>query len=104
MNLDKIHQLFMTGEKLTVIAYQVGVSEAYIQQIISKQRKLDPEKWPTRTNAKIVQLVHVYECEECVVTFAVEQAFEDQSAVNCPVCCNDDAIRDVAAGEIVIRR
>jgi hypothetical protein len=50
------------------------------------------------------QLFHIYECEECVVTFAVEQDFEDQSVVCCPICHIDDFIQDVASGEINIRR
>jgi putative FmdB family regulatory protein len=104
MNLDKIHQLFMAGDKLSVIAHKLEVTEGYIQKLISKQRQLYPEQWPVRTKSKIVQPVHVYECEECVVTFAVEQAFEEQDLVKCPICSHEDSIRDVAAGEIIIRR
>jgi predicted nucleic acid-binding Zn ribbon protein len=43
--------------------------------------------------------VHVYECEECILVFAVEMAFEDQSEICCPNCGNED-INDVAAGEL----
>lgn len=32
-------------------------------------------------------LVHRYECPDCVVHFAIEQAYEDQSAVKCPILC-----------------
>lgn len=46
-------------------------------------------------------LVHIYECEGCVVTFAVEQSFEEQDRVQCPVCCQDNLLRDVGEGEIV---
>lgn len=50
--------------------------------------------------------VHVYECEDCIVTFSVEQAFEDQSVVKCPVCLTDDHLRDIASGTLhmLIRR
>lgn len=46
--------------------------------------------------------VHVYECEECVLLFAVEQAFEDQSNICCPNC-GEENITDVAAGEIAVK-
>lgn len=52
----------------------------------------------------LTQLFHVYECEECVVTFAVEQALEDQSHINCPVCRQDDYIRDISSGEMLIKK
>ncbi|WP_428909447.1 hypothetical protein [Niallia sp. Krafla_26] len=47
-------------------------------------------------------LFHVYECQDCILTFAVEQAFEEQSAVCCPVC-HDDNLSDVASGEMNIK-
>lgn len=47
-------------------------------------------------------LFHVYECQDCVVTFAVEQDYEDQSSVCCPICQCDD-LRDVASGEMQIK-
>lgn len=47
--------------------------------------------------------VHVYECQDCVLTFSVEQALEDQSDISCPLCHGAN-IEDVAAGELVIRR
>jgi hypothetical protein len=104
LNLEELHQQFIAGEKISVIAYKYGVSEGYIQQLISKERKQDSDKWPSRNVAKIIQAFHIYECEDCIVSFAVEQAYEDQSAVKCPICCSDEAIRDVASGEMVIRR
>lgn len=48
---------------------------------------------------------HIYECEDCILMFAVEQAWEDHSSVNCPVCGLDESIRDVTSGEMkIIRR
>jgi predicted nucleic acid-binding Zn ribbon protein len=47
---------------------------------------------------------HIYECEDCIVSFAVEMAFEEQSAVKCPVCQQDEGILDVGSGEMTIRR
>lgn len=43
--------------------------------------------------------VHVYECGDCGVLFAVEQALEDQSGIYCPDCGCED-LDDVAAGEL----
>jgi Zn finger protein HypA/HybF involved in hydrogenase expression len=51
------------------------------------------------------QLFHIYECEDCVLTFAVEQAaFEGQLFSICCPACQDENIRDVAAGEIILKR
>jgi hypothetical protein len=46
------------------------------------------------------QLFHIYECEDCILTFAVEQAaLEGQLfSICCPVC-QDENIRDVSSGE-----
>lgn len=63
------------------------------------------------TNLRIVKLeelskpwlFHVYECENCILTFGIEQAFEEQSVIVCPCCRTDDYIRDVCSGEMVKR-
>lgn len=46
---------------------------------------------------------HVYECEPCILTFAVEQAWEDQEEVVCPVCCSDEHLKDITSGEMKIK-
>ena len=43
---------------------------------------------------------HIYECTDCIVNFGVEQAFEDQSEVKCPVCLSDDHLIDVGSGVV----
>jgi hypothetical protein len=48
------------------------------------------------------QLFHIYECEDCILTFAVEQT-DGLISICCPVC-QDENIRDVADGEIIFRR
>lgn len=45
---------------------------------------------------------HVYECDDCVVTFAVEQAYEDQSEVTCPIC-GEENLKDLCSGEMLLR-
>lgn len=52
VDLDKLHELFMAGEKIVVIAHKFGVSEGYIQQLVSKQRKINPDKWQKRYKQK----------------------------------------------------
>lgn len=48
-----------------------------------------------------IHLFHIYECQECVTTFGVEQALEDQSNITCPECNGED-LRDVGQGEMKI--
>lgn len=43
---------------------------------------------------------HIYCCDECVLVFAVEQAFDQQDQVQCPVCLDDDHVRSIAHGEM----
>jgi hypothetical protein len=65
--------------------YPRGMEERQVKPSINKQS----------------QLFHIYECEDCVLTFAVEQAaLEGQLfSIYCPVC-QDENIRDIASGEI----
>jgi transcription initiation factor IIE alpha subunit len=42
---------------------------------------------------------YVYHCDNCEVKFAVDQAIEDHSTVDCPFCLRDDYLAD--AGEAV---
>jgi DNA-directed RNA polymerase subunit RPC12/RpoP len=44
---------------------------------------------------------HIYDCSSCILTFAVEQAFEEQDAIVCPVCTSGEHIDDVGSGEMV---
>jgi predicted nucleic acid-binding Zn ribbon protein len=48
-------------------------------------------------------LVHVYECEDCDVLFAVSQSFEEHHLLQCPVCKIDKAIRELPSGELYIK-
>jgi predicted nucleic acid-binding Zn ribbon protein len=47
-------------------------------------------------------LFHIYECEDCVVSFAVEVAFEEQDLVKCPIC-SEENLRDIATGELILQ-
>lgn len=46
---------------------------------------------------------HIYECEDCVVNFAVEQTYHDHSAVQCPICGTDDLVKDVGSGSMEVK-
>ena len=48
------------------------------------------------------QLYHIYECEDCIVSFAVEIAFEEQDLVKCPIC-SEENLRDVATGKMILQ-
>lgn len=48
-------------------------------------------------------LVHIYQCNPCKVTFSVTQCLEDQSAICCPNCKEEEDIADIGSGEIIRR-
>jgi putative FmdB family regulatory protein len=48
-------------------------------------------------------LVHVYECEDCDVLFAVSQSFEEHHLLKCPVCKTDKELRELPSGELRIQ-
>lgn len=49
-------------------------------------------------------LFHIYKCSECDLNFAVDQKFEEQDAVHCPVCLTDHAIEDQGQSIMCRRR
>lgn len=113
MDIEAVHTLFMQGVRIKEIASKMRVKESQIHYLIKKERQIDPDKWPVRTvslgnhldsgNAYI-QKFHVYECPNCVLTFAVEMDYENQSDVCCPICWSED-IEDVSTGAVrIIRR
>jgi hypothetical protein len=48
-------------------------------------------------------LVHVYECKDYDVLFAVSQLFEEHHHLQCPVCKTDKALRELPSGELRIQ-
>lgn len=44
---------------------------------------------------------HIYNCVLCSLTFAVDQAYEDQTAITCPDCNLEAGLVDVGYGEMV---
>lgn len=49
----------------------------------------------------MIRHYHVYECSGCIMTFAVEVSFEDQSVIVCPSCGKDEHVEDIGHGEMV---
>jgi DNA-directed RNA polymerase specialized sigma subunit len=45
---EVLHKLFISGRRLGDIAKSLKVSEANLSNYITKQRKINPEKWPKR--------------------------------------------------------
>lgn len=44
---------------------------------------------------------HIYGCESCDLIFAVEVAYEEQSAVVCPVCNLERGLAEIGYGEMI---
>lgn len=102
MDEKQINELWIKGMKVNEIASVLGVNSSSLKNKITRLRKKDPRKWPRRNcyPTKLKRLFHVYECEDCAVVFAVEQAYEDQSEVCCPICWDDAALEDIGSGEM----
>jgi DNA-directed RNA polymerase specialized sigma subunit len=49
---EVLHKLFISGRRLVDIAKSLKVSEANLSNYITKQRKIEPEKWPLRKQKK----------------------------------------------------
>lgn len=45
---EKLHKLFMNGEPLNSIAKKLFISSSTLNNYIKEQRKIEPEKWPSR--------------------------------------------------------
>ncbi|BDG33129.1 hypothetical protein PthBH41_28410 [Parageobacillus thermoglucosidasius] len=70
----------------------------------SRSLKRQKGKLPKASCFEAKILVHVYECQECDVIFAVSQSFEEQPLLQCSVCKTDKALHEVSAGELHIRK
>jgi hypothetical protein len=46
--IQKIHELYLSGMKMQEIALQMGITRSNVSTIISRQRAIEPEKWPFR--------------------------------------------------------
>lgn len=52
---EKLHEMFMAGEKLSYIAAVLKISPANLSNYIKKQRKLNPDKWPRRQERRRIK-------------------------------------------------
>lgn len=81
----KLHELWIAGIGVKMISKEYGIAEGALYSRVSKLRKTQPLKWPKRkTKMKVHYLI--YECQDCILSFAVEKAFKDQDDVTCPIC------------------
>ncbi|WP_078428795.1 helix-turn-helix transcriptional regulator [Alkalihalobacterium alkalinitrilicum] len=96
---EQINELWMQGKTIDEIASEIGITHSAAKNKIARYRKREPEKWPRRQKMR-KRPYHIYECEDCTLVFAVEQAFDSQEDVCCPVCWSDDQLRDIGAGEM----
>jgi hypothetical protein len=49
---DMVHQLFMSGKMIHDIAFELKISVSTLNKFIGQQRKIEPEKWPIRSQKK----------------------------------------------------
>jgi hypothetical protein len=105
MNIEEIHSRFIAGQRLVDIALDLGLTRNIVEYQIKKHRKLDPDKWPKRWESTssnsnkdaYIQSFHVYKCPDCILVFAVEEDYENQSDICCPVCWTEN-IKDLCSG------
>jgi len=48
--------------------------------------------------------MHLYQCDDCVLVFGVETAYEDHSQIVCPICLSDDFMRDAGCAIATVTR
>lgn len=107
VNKEQLHKLFLSGKPLIQIAEELGSTHGSIRTMIYHERARNPLEWPLRVNyprksEEPPLMMHLYECGDCAVTFAVEDYEEvDHSATVCPICRSDEALEDKCYGRFV---
>lgn len=99
--LNVIATILDAQDQKGIEKYGVTIDDAsdYDWNIMAMEEMADGLKYLVKENKRLkevfkLDLYHFYECEDCCVSFAVEQALEDQSEIRCPNCLSD-CIRDV---------
>ncbi|MFD1954276.1 hypothetical protein ACFSL6_08825 [Paenibacillus thailandensis] len=104
---EQLHKLFLSGKPLAEIAKELGSTHGAIRTLIYQERLRNPLDWPHRVNypgksAEQPLMMHLYECDECAITFAVEDYEEvDHSATACPICGGEESVKDKCYGRFV---
>lgn len=52
VDTDDLHRRFMSGKRLDDIAAALNISVANVNNYIKNQRKIEPEKWPKRSQGR----------------------------------------------------
>lgn len=105
VNKEQLHKLFLSGKPLQEIAEHFGSTYGSIRTMIHNERQRSPLDWPHRYQSRYVPatlplMMHLYECEDCFITFAVEDYDGvDHSATVCPVCGCGEMVNDKAYGK-----
>lgn len=104
---EQLHRLYLEGKTTGEIAEIIGSTNKSVRTMIMNERKKYPYAWPFRNRADALAaplplMMHLYECEDCCITFSVED-YEgvDHSFTVCPICHNDESLRDVGYGQFV---
>ena len=106
---EQLHKLFLDGKPLEEIAKELGSTYGSIRTTIYHERLRNPLEWPHRVKSNIAKMVqqlplmmHLYECTDCITTFAVED-YEgtDHSATVCPICGHDE-LEDKGYGRFIV--
>lgn len=107
INREQLHRLYLEGKTTEEIAEAMGSTNTSIRTLIMLERRKYPYAWPFRNHADALAaplplMMHLYECEDCCITFSVED-YEgiDHSATVCPICQSDEMLQDVGYGQFV---
>ncbi|PWV97464.1 hypothetical protein DFQ01_121108 [Paenibacillus cellulosilyticus] len=104
----QLHKLFLSGKPLREIAKELGSTHGSIRTMIYHERLRNPLEWPVRVtypgkSEAPVLMMHLYECEDCFVNFAVEDYDGiDHSATVCPICGTDEMLVDKGFGKFAL--
>lgn len=104
---EQLHELYLAGKSMSEIAAIMGSTHGSIRTIVMAERRKYPYSWPYRRDnddniPSMPLMMHLYECTDCCVKFAVEDYEDiDHSATVCPICQCDSALQDAGYGQFV---
>ncbi|SFE11189.1 hypothetical protein SAMN04487969_101114 [Paenibacillus algorifonticola] len=108
VNKEELRKLFLEGLPLAEIAKKLGSTYGSIRTMIYHERQRKPHEWPLRINypgksAEPPLMMHLYECQDCALDFAVEDYEDaDHSATVCPICHSDEYLQERGYGQFTV--